>query len=602
MNWIDSNIDFLSRSSNHWIGELQEKNIALEILTNDESGNEVLLYNGEIITIKNEFDESNLPNKFKKELIFLVGINSVSEVANILKTMSQESILVIVEPNESFFNLALNKKDLKFFESPNVILFADNVNNFPLFLDGLFSTIAIFFIKNIKFYFTYYYRQFDLETCISIVKSIKKTAQYKTLVYGNSVEDSLLGLKQNMINLKHLLRSKDVSQLKNKFEDVPAIIVAAGPSLNKNIRQLKKAKSKSIIIAVDTIAQRLCDEGIIPDFICSIERGEVVYSYFYKNKSSISKIPIIAPLLLYPKIFDEHEGDLIIPMRKNVGEYLWLQEILGLSEDMSISIGISCAHVAFGFAAHIGASPIILVGQDLAFGSSTNETHASGTIYDNIKSDNEENYIEDNQYTEGYHGGNIATTHLWNSFRTWFEMEISEKKLNVINSTEGGSKIANTIQMDLENVISQYCTENVVPVKELIKNTTQYPLNKSEVRESLEDQLSSFENMKIDFELQLKSVKSISLTSRSSEKDLMKVLSKLEKTDAFFNQVKENWLLRHVSQPVLLSSVWDLFSIEQTLSYSNLLRNREVQLGFLTVCVFVLGEIINILQDVLITF
>lgn len=441
MNWIDSNIDFLSRSSNHWIGELQEKDIALEILTNDESGNEVLLYNGEIITIKNEFDESNLPNKFKKELIFLVGINSVSEVANIIKTMSQESILVIVEPNESFFNLALNKKDLKFFESPNVILFADNVNNFPLFLDGLFSTIAIFFIKNIKFYFTYYYRQFDLETCISIVKSIKKTAQYKTLVYGNSVEDSLLGLKQNMLNLKHLLRSKDVSQLKDKFEDVPAIIVAAGPSLNKNIRQLKKVKSKSIIIAVDTIAQRLCDEGIIPDFICSIERGEVVYSYFYENKSSISKIPIIAPLLLYPKIFDEHEGDLIIPMRKNVGEYVWLQEILGLSEDMSISIGISCAHVAFGFAAHIGASPIILVGQDLAFGSSTNETHASGTIYDNIKSDNEENYIEDNQYTEGYHGGNIATTHLWNSFRTWFEMEILEKKLNVINSTEGDPKL-----------------------------------------------------------------------------------------------------------------------------------------------------------------
>lgn len=156
--------------------------------------------------------------------------------------------------------------------------------------------------------------------------------------------------------------------------------------------------------------------------------------------------------------------------------------------------------------------------------------------------------------------------------------------------------------MDLENVISQYCTENVVPVKELLKNTTKYPLNKSEVRGSLEDQLSSFENMKIDFELQLKLVKSISLTSRSSEKVLMKVLSKLEKTDAFFNQVKENWLLRHVSQPVLLSSVWDLFSIEQTLSYSNLLRNREVQLGFLTVCVFVLGEIINILQDVLITF
>lgn len=50
---------------------------------------------------------------------------------------------------------------------------------------------------------------------------------------------------------------------------------------------------------------------------------------------------------------------------------------------------MSCAHVAFGFAEHIGASPIVLLGQDLAFGDSEEESHADGTIYDNKKFTNE---------------------------------------------------------------------------------------------------------------------------------------------------------------------------------------------------------------------
>ncbi|MFD2881216.1 6-hydroxymethylpterin diphosphokinase MptE-like protein [Paenibacillus rhizoplanae] len=45
--------------------------------------------------------------------------------------------------------------------------------------------------------------------------------------------------------------------------------------------------SKVVIIAVDTIAQRLCEEGITPDFICSIERDKETYSYFYENKKTI---------------------------------------------------------------------------------------------------------------------------------------------------------------------------------------------------------------------------------------------------------------------------------------------------------------------------
>ncbi|KAA2301602.1 DUF115 domain-containing protein, partial [Clostridioides difficile] len=109
------------------------------------------------------------------------------------------------------------------------------------------------------------------QSSVAIIKTIKEVVSYKTMIYGNSVEDSLIGFKHNMVNLKHLPRSKDVSLLKNSMRSLPAVVVAAGPSLNKNIEQLHNLKDNVIIIAVDTIAQRLCNEGIIPDFICSIE-------------------------------------------------------------------------------------------------------------------------------------------------------------------------------------------------------------------------------------------------------------------------------------------------------------------------------------------
>lgn len=231
-------------------------------------------------------------------------------------------------------------------------------------------------MKSIKFYFTTYYREHGLNVSLELVKKAKETVKYKALLLGNSIEDSLLGFNQTMSNISCLLRSKDVSHLKNTFANKPAIIVSAGPSLNKNIAKLKDMKNKAIVIAVDTIASRLCNEGIIPDFICSVEREVETYTYFYENKQYPSETTLVGPMVLYPPIFEEFKGDIILPMREHVGEFNWIRKVFDIHGENYIETGNSCAHVAFGFAKHIGASPIVLVGQDLAFGSTTEQSHA----------------------------------------------------------------------------------------------------------------------------------------------------------------------------------------------------------------------------------
>lgn len=597
MKLIDRNIDVLSQNSDHWIRTHSENEFPLKLIRKDEEGNDIIYNNSQTLVLRNVFDKSSQPNYLKRELIFVLGVISAEEIRELVRTMSKESFLIIIEPNNDFFTYALSEKDLSIFESPNVILFADDLNNLSLFLDKIFSTNLLYYLKCIKFYFTYFYRQYNVDKCIEVVKLIKETVKYKTMMYGNSIEDSLTGFRHNMKNIEYLARSKDVSQLKNSFKNVPAIVVAAGPSLNKNIEQLKDIKNNAVIIAVDTIAQRLCDEGIIPDFICSIERDRETYTYFYENKTYPAETTLVAPLVLYPKIFEEFQGDIIIPTRQNVGEFIWLQEIFGISGDNSISIGQSCAHVAFGFAEHIGASPIVLIGQDLAFGSEAEQTHAAGTIYDDEELANKFPIVQEGILVEGYYGIDVQTTNTWNNFRKWFEVEIYKGDLDVINATEGGAKISYTHQLSLKEVSEKYCSEEIKPIKEVLENIAEYPLNEIQMKVVLQEQKDLFSKMKLEFEHQLRVIRSLKIAHKDSEKDLVKTLNKLSNTDPFYEYVIGNLLLRHNLQPILISSFWDLYSLEQVLSFTNLNRNKEIQVEFLTASVYVIGEIVRILED-----
>lgn len=599
MKLIEENINILSMNNLHWIGEPQNNEIFLNLYEKDSVKGDLIELNNQIIYLKNNFDDTHVPNALKKELIFAIGLYSVSELKRLIQTMSKESFLIIIEPSLSFFNYVLNEEDLSFFRSSNVILFADDLSNLPMFLEKLFSTSLIFYLKNIKFYFTTYYRNFDVDSCTSVIKQIKEVAQYKTTLYGNSVDDSLIGFRQNMLNIKKLARSKDVSQLRDLFKDMPAIVVAAGPSLNKNIKELKKFIGKAVIVAVDTIAERLCQEGIVPDFICSIERGELTYSYFYKDKSYPSEVTLVAPLLVYPKIFEEFQGEVIIPIRDNVGEYNWLKQILNLTQDNSISLGLSCAHVAFGLADHLGASPIVLVGQDLAFGNSSAETHASNTVYDQNPINSGGVNTSKKVYTKGYKGEEVETTEIWNAFRNWFETETYNKQLFVIDATEGGALINHTVQMSLNAVHEKYCvnSSNLLNVQREIKKLDHYPVDVKQIHMSLKIELENFKDKEKKFRKQLVNLQELIIHKRSSQSQLLKSLKVLEKTDVLFGEVSSNWLLRHNLQAVLITSVWRLFEIEQFLSADNLSKNREIQIEFVKTSLLVLSEIIAVLEN-----
>ncbi|NRA37772.1 MAG: motility associated factor glycosyltransferase family protein, partial [Planctomycetes bacterium] len=90
--------------------------------------------------------------------------------------------------------------------------------------------------------------------------------------YGNDIYDSFIGLEHASANAKTLLPSPTIGEMKSYFGDRPIISIAAGPSLQNHIEQLKDLQDHCVLIACDAVLPGLIDAGIEPHFVTPLER------------------------------------------------------------------------------------------------------------------------------------------------------------------------------------------------------------------------------------------------------------------------------------------------------------------------------------------
>ena len=70
-----------------------------------------------------------------------------------------------------------------------------------------------------------------------------------------------------------------VDELKSQFQGKDVIIVAAGPSLDKNVEQLKNKKPGTIIMAVETVFRKLLSLGIDVDYMIVTDANSRIYGH-----------------------------------------------------------------------------------------------------------------------------------------------------------------------------------------------------------------------------------------------------------------------------------------------------------------------------------
>ena len=129
-----------------------------------------------------------------------------------------------------------------------------------------------------------------------------------------------------------------------------------------------------------------------------------------------------------------------------------------------IQSGGSVATSAFDLLLNLGCSPIILVGQDLAY--TGREIHAGGTYHNagwltmtsrflNLDTINQ-NVVRKRKIkrVEAYGGeGTVVADYVFDLYRGWFEDSALKVNLPVINATEGGARIRNTVERSLQGLV-----------------------------------------------------------------------------------------------------------------------------------------------------
>jgi hypothetical protein len=267
-----------------------------------------------------------------------------------------------------------------------------------------------------------------------------------------------------------------VGRLQNRFKGVPGILVAAGPSLDKNYHLLKEAKGKGLIVSVGTAIRKVGSLGIAPDITIALESNDILYQF--EGAEHMEEGYFAASIHSFPGLFDLPFKETFCYAGHHDDDIFFMRSID--KEDGVIAAGGSVATAAFSLLYHAGCNPIIMIGQDLAY-ADKGKFHAEGVgrhRNNPFKKRDAEKPLTDKDLEEmslikvdGYYGGQVITqTNLMN-YLLWFEKNgplAMGSGREVINCTEGGAKIRGTVQMSLAEAIERYI-EQPIPVDEILK-------------------------------------------------------------------------------------------------------------------------------------
>lgn len=381
-------------------------------------------------------------------LWIILGFELGYTVETLLTEERINNKIIVVEPNEKVLEeqkkYICNKKIL---DDPRVEFFCGN--DLIKLKKRLRSKTQKIGVNNINTIVLDNYKNVYPQYWVDVIKAIGEVKAEKQ-INMNTAFNTLSDFIYNIIrNRKYIQDSYDINQHQNQFKNIPALIVSAGPSLNKNIHLINKFNG--LIFTGGRTVEKIVEQGKEPSFLVSIDARDNVYNILGELKeNAYSLITMGASNWQLPKTnfgpqyFIDHGGYNSL-----------VQQLVG-STLPEVDCGGSVATMCLSLAQYMGCSPIIFIGQDLAL---TNfESHAAGT-YQTKKFSKETEGIK---YISGYDEESVPSNISLIQFLRWIERFIErDNETLYINATEGGAKIQGTTQMTFEEVINKYNIEKI---------------------------------------------------------------------------------------------------------------------------------------------
>lgn len=278
-------------------------------------------------------------------------------------------------------------------------------------------------------------------------------------------------VRNALMNADDYVRWPGVGELRGVALGGPAVVVSAGPSLARNIALLRdpSVRERCVIVAVQTVLKQLLAEGIRPHFVCALDYHEISRRFYEGlTAADVEGVTLIVEPKANPAILKAWPG----AVRMTADGFL--EEMLGAEwagRHEAIKPGATVAHLAYYLARHLGADPVVMVGQDLAFTDGQyygRDAAIHATWACELNAFNTLEMMEWQRIVRMRGNLHEATDHLGRRVYTddqmlaylhQFErdfMDDSARGLTIVDATEGGVRKAHTSVMPLEEAIVLY--------------------------------------------------------------------------------------------------------------------------------------------------
>lgn len=559
---LDKNLNLIARYN----PQLKNKIMNVEFLTKDIQFSNTamqepnLTYNGiplhdlvgAEIEAKNIFSKVN-NNPMMMHLVYGLGLGYLFQQF----ALNSMGIVLVYEPDLEILARTLEVADLsEELSKQNVYVF----NDFAKF-ESAYQNLRIEGSSTVISFLPSYSKIFG-DNINAFAKSINQVMG-RAILNENYFKNKLRpAVKMVCENISSLVNEPPLLKYENFYKGKTAIVVSAGPSLDKNIETLKKYKDNVVIIAVLQALRTLEKNGITPDFVVSIEQIDTTAQL--KDIDTSKSYLILEPLSHQLMHVAKFKGKISYPSCSSIANNIWTS-FANIDNRPYISNG-TVSYTAVYSAMLLGCKKIVLVGQDLAFcgGKCYSNGTNRGLIYKensttgkievvvadgqkekikealygkaNFTDDEKERYLQkyvDNinsklYYVEGIKGNKLPTTVDYASFISQFE-EFATKFGNFIelyNTSLEGAKIKGFNDISLDELLI-----NSKPIEKLSLDMSSSSYNLNKIINSIKEEIEILRNIS-------NLIKKASNLVLSYEKELVKNNNELNsQAGAYFKQL-----------------------------------------------------------------
>jgi hypothetical protein len=440
----------------HATRELVENAVAIARVVELEDGTPALLHGTSVLGA--DFDPESLlevTQRAGNQVTFVVFGLGMGHTVRGLRAFTSAPI-VVFEPDPGILRSYFESGPSDLGEVPIVCTFHDLTQIWPRLSHGRQSVTLVT---------TPGYRELFPKQAQGLREAVGELVQRSCVNDATHRLRARVWIQDVFANLELLREHPSFLALAGQYRGVPAFIVGAGPSLGKNGRLLADAAKKGIVIALNSSARALDSYGVEPQVLACMESIDV--SHLFETVSYIDRVVRAISLTAHPRSLRTGRGPLLpvfegIPLQNGP-----LTALIGFP---GLAVCGSVSTLAFSLAERLGCSPIVFVGQDLAY--TDGKAYGPGTPYQEsrvrLAADGE--HLEHDwcdtlkrAHNQGANKmlereplrevvawggtGHVLSTIGFSAVRAWLEsasvaLAKGQPETRLVNATEGGCRIA----------------------------------------------------------------------------------------------------------------------------------------------------------------